>query len=65
MEKNTGRHTLVILTFSCYVLPHIETSKLICIANQYTGLYMRGNINMKKVKMLVCNCCFRLQFMEL
>ena len=50
MEKNTGRHTLVILTFSCYVLPHIETSKLICIANQYTGLYMRGNISMKKVK---------------
>ena len=50
MEKNTGRHTLVILTFSCYVLPHIETRKLICIANQYTGLYMRGNISMKKVK---------------
>ena len=28
----------------------IETSKFICIADQFTGFYMRGSIAMKNVK---------------
>ena len=42
--------------FHANVPPHIEPSKLICIENQFTGFYMRGNIGMKKVKVWVfCN----------
>ena len=38
--------------FHANVPPHIETSKLVFNANQFTGFYMRGNIGMKKVKLL-------------
>ena len=30
--------------------PYIKTSQLICIANQTTGLYMRGMLVAKKVE---------------
>ena len=36
--------------FHANVPPHVETSKLICIANKFTGFYMRGKIGMKKFK---------------
>ena len=34
----------IINTLTTNVSYHIETSQLICIANQFTGFYMMGNI---------------------
>ena len=34
----------IINTLTTNVPYHIETSQLICIANQFTGFYMMGNI---------------------
>ena len=34
----------VILTHKCQCCPHIETSQLICTANQLTGFYMRATL---------------------
>ena len=33
-------------------LPHIETSQLICIANQLTGFYMRATLAFNGLKTL-------------
>ena len=33
---------LLFLPIKCQCCPHIETSQLICTANQFTGFYMRA-----------------------
>ena len=38
---NTFKHTL---TIKCQCCPHIETTQLICTANQLTGFYMRATL---------------------
>ena len=32
------------LTIKCQCYPHIETSQLICTANQLSGFYMRATV---------------------
>ena len=46
---------LPILTHFNPVLNHIETSHLVCIANQTTGFYMKCNTRLKKVKLKTCS----------
>ena len=51
-------HFIVLLIFSVYLfqdvgLYHIETSPLICSANQWTGFYIIGTSVMKEFKALL------------
>ena len=39
-----SKNLLAVNPLTTYVPHHIETSQLICIANQLTGFYMIGNI---------------------
>ena len=41
-----------VLTHSVQVFPHIETSQLICCANQLTGFYMRATLALNGFKQL-------------
>ena len=34
------------LIIKCHCFPHIETSELICCANQLTGLYMTATLTL-------------------
>ena len=38
-------------TIKCQFCPHIETSQLICIANQLTGFYMRATLALNELNL--------------
>ena len=52
MLHYTFLYKQAVLTHSVQVFPHIETSQLICCANQLTGFYMRATLALNGFKQL-------------
>ena len=52
ISLNEDKHFKEVLTFNDQCSSHIETSELICRANQLTGFYVRGTLTVKGLSSL-------------
>ena len=62
ISLNEDKHFKEVLNFNDQCSSHIETSELICRANQLTGFYVRGTLTVKGLSSLRRNNFILAQF---